>query len=177
MECHRPRNVIKCNCPETHDRGARSGGVRATQDRCDAGGELTRTEGLGDIVVGAEQQPVDFVDLAVQRGQQDDRGGRAFADAAAYVESVDPRQHDVEHYEVGLVARKCPEGGDAIVHYLDCVAVTAQVTLHDFRHHLLVFDHEDAPRCRRNPVVRVVHRAEYEAAAIVSRKPLERTLP
>ena len=72
------------------------------------GDQLARRERLGDVVVGAELQPEDAIELAVAGGEQQHRDTRgvcpagAHPEAAADVEAVDgARQSDVEHDEVG----------------------------------------------------------------------------
>ena len=56
---------------------------RAAQHRLDAPEELAWVEGLGDIVVGAELEPDDAVDVLAARRQHDDRQLRAAAQLAA----------------------------------------------------------------------------------------------
>ena len=47
--------------------------LRAAQHRLDAGHQLARAEGLGNVVVGAQLEPDHAVGLLVARGQHDDR--------------------------------------------------------------------------------------------------------
>ncbi len=73
-----------------------------------AGGQLGGGEGLGDIVVGAGHKAGDLVHLLGAGGEHDDadvRVGRA--DAAADLEAVDVRQHDVQqgHTDIGVLAQ------------------------------------------------------------------------
>ena len=50
-------------------------GVGAAQDGADAGDDLLQPEGLGDVVVAADGQPLDLVRHVVAGGQEEDRGG------------------------------------------------------------------------------------------------------
>jgi len=70
---------------------------RAAQDRLDAGDELTRVERLRQVVVGADLEADDLVDVLVSGGQHQDRNVRALADAPADLDPVDVREHQIEH--------------------------------------------------------------------------------
>ena len=72
------------------------------QQRVDPGDQLAAAERLGEVVVGADGQPDDEVGLRIARGQHQHRNRPVPLDLAAHVEAVDPRQHEVEHDEVGL---------------------------------------------------------------------------
>ena len=56
---------------------------RAAQDRLDAPQQFTRVEGLGNVVIGAQFQTYDPVDVVAARGQHDHRDLRAGAQLAA----------------------------------------------------------------------------------------------
>ena len=77
-------------------------GRRAAEDRLHAGDELARVERLRQVVVGADLEPDDLVDVLVARGQHQDRHVRALADAPADLDPVDVREHQVEHDQRGL---------------------------------------------------------------------------
>ena len=80
--------------------------VRAAQQRLDPAHQLAQAERLGQVVVGAELEADDLVDLVVARGQDEDRHlGAGRAQAAQDLEPVDARQADVEHDEVGRLVR------------------------------------------------------------------------
>ena len=74
--------------------------LAAAQLGADAAEQLAHREGLGDVVVGADLEPDDLVDLGVLGGQDDDRHGAARAHVAADVEAARPRHHDVEDQQV-----------------------------------------------------------------------------
>ena len=72
-----------------------------------AGDQLTRVERLAEIIVGADLESDDAVDIFFQRGEQDDRhAGALGAKVAAKIEPRAVRQHHVEHDQVDLVRGK-----------------------------------------------------------------------
>ena len=81
-------------------------GRRPPQERADATAELADRERLRDVVVRAELQPEDLVELVVARRQHDDRDGALGPQPPAHLEPVDAGQHDVEHDEVDVSSAK-----------------------------------------------------------------------
>ena len=75
--------------------------VRAAEDGADAGDELARAERLGQVVVGAELEAEQLVELVVAGREHDDRDGRVAAQLAGDVEAVEAGQAEVEDDEVG----------------------------------------------------------------------------
>ena len=73
---------------------------RAAQQRTDARDELTRIEGLGDVIVGPDLESHDAVDLLSKSRQHEDRQIRGLPKTAADAETVFTRQHNVEHHKV-----------------------------------------------------------------------------
>ena len=69
-------------------------------DGADPRHELAQAERLHDVVVRAELEPDDAVDLLALRRDHDDRHVRARAQLAADREAVDVRQPEVEQHEV-----------------------------------------------------------------------------
>jgi hypothetical protein len=117
---------------------------RAAQVGLDARHQLARRERLGDVVVGAELQAEDLVELLPAGGQHDDRDVALGPDALAHLQAVHARQHDVEHDEVHrlavdhlerLVAATGPDHGEAGV---------AQGVLDDRADGLLILHDQDA---------------------------------
>ena len=80
------------------------GGAAAALDRADPRDELPRRERLHDVVVGAELEADDPVDLFAPGGEHHDRHVGVGADVAAEVPAVPVRQHHVEQDHVGLVS-------------------------------------------------------------------------
>ena len=82
--------------------------ANAAVEGVDAGGELCGGEGLGDVVVGPGHKAGDLVHLLGAGGEHDDADLRvARPDAAADLEAVHIRQHDVQqgHTHVGVQAQ------------------------------------------------------------------------
>ena len=85
----------------TVDRAEAGGAGAAAQDRADAGDQLAGAERLDHVVVGAEFEAEDAVDLLAASGEHDDRhvGGRS--DLAGEVAAVAVGKHHVEQDHVG----------------------------------------------------------------------------
>ena len=74
--------------------------LAAAKQGPDAADELGGGERLGDVVVGADLEPDDPVDLGVERGQQDDRQVAFGAEDPADVRSPRPGHHHVADQQV-----------------------------------------------------------------------------
>src|SRR5207244_398624 len=74
-----------------------------------AGHQLARAERLRHVVVAAELEPEDTVDLLVLRGEKDDRHLRAAPQPPADLGAVELRHHDVEDDQVGRLAGEALE--------------------------------------------------------------------
>ena len=72
----------------------------ATTDSPDARRQLAPAERLGDVVVGAELEPEDAIELVAASSQHDDRDVAALAQLAAHVAAVDVRESEIEEDEV-----------------------------------------------------------------------------
>ena len=94
--------------------------------RLDAAAELAHRERLGDVVVGAELEAEDLVDLLRLGGQHDDRHRAARPQAPADLEAVDARHHHVEDDEVEGVLGEALERLLAVDGRDDLVAVLPQ---------------------------------------------------
>src|SRR3984885_10323059 len=76
--------------------------LEAAQNGLDAGDQLARSEGFGDVVVGAQLEAVDAVVLRRARGEKDDwddAEGRVQPEPAAEIEAIAAGYHDVEQEE------------------------------------------------------------------------------
>jgi len=73
----------------------------APQHRLDPCRQLARAERLGHVVVTAQLEADDPVDLVVARRQEHDRDARVAPERAADVGAVHLRHQDVEHDQVG----------------------------------------------------------------------------
>ncbi len=67
----------------------------------DAGEKFLDAEGLGDVVVGAGVEGLDFALLVLSNGEDDDRSLMAAADGAADFDAAHVGHHEVGHDEVG----------------------------------------------------------------------------
>src|SRR5882762_9052015 len=97
-------------------------GLIAAQHGADAGEQLARTEGLNDVVVGAELEAHYPVGLVVLAGDDDDRGRALLADLARKLHAVLSGKAQVEHHQVDSVLaqrlrhfRPVRHGGDSQV--------------------------------------------------------------
>ena len=99
-----------------HDRGlGLLRGRGPAQDGADAGDDLGAAEGLDHVVVGADLEAGDAVELGSARREHDDRHLRGAAQLAAQVAPVPVGEREVEEDEVGRLAREArPRLGDAI---------------------------------------------------------------
>jgi hypothetical protein len=75
----------------------------AAEHRLHAGDDLARGEGLGDVVVGAELDADDPVDLVVAARQEQHGHVALRTQAAADLQPVHARHVDVEHDQIGRV--------------------------------------------------------------------------
>src|SRR5262249_24962966 len=80
--------------------GSMPRGGRAPKKRPDPAPELTDGERLRDVVVRAQLEAQDLVELVVARREHDDRNGALGPQALADLEPVELRDHHVEHDEV-----------------------------------------------------------------------------
>ena len=71
----------------------------AAQDALDSRDELARVERLRHVVVGADLEPDDLVDVLIARGEHQDRNVGALADPAAELDAVSVGKIEVEDDE------------------------------------------------------------------------------
>ena len=91
--------------PGLHDRADRLIDVApAPEYRAHPGDQFPGRERLGHVVVGAELEADDLVNLTVLRGQHDDRHVRPFPQAPADLAARQAGQHEVEQHQVGTGA-------------------------------------------------------------------------
>ena len=121
-------------------------GRGAAEHALDARHELARVEGLRQIVVGADLETDDLVDVLVPGGQHQDRDVRALAHAAADLEAVHVGQVEVEDDQRGLLGRDRVERGAAGADGLHDVAGVLQIEGDERRDRRLVLDDQDRLR-------------------------------
>ena len=105
--------------------------------------ELARGERLDHVVVGAELEADDPVDLLTARGQHDDRNVGLGPDQAAEVSSVPVGEHHVQQDQVG---RRCAPGLGGLLDRsrdLGVEALPSQVLGERLGDRLLVLDDQD----------------------------------
>jgi hypothetical protein len=120
----------------------------------DAGHELGHLEGLAKVVVGARFEAHDDVDRVAAGGEHDDRDRGFPPDRAADLETVEPRQHDVEEDEVRGVRPPAFEGHDAVGGRQDLEAGRPKAERGDLANGGVVLDDQDPG----------IHAVEYGSA-------------
>ena len=116
----------------------------AAQQRVDARQKLADAKGLGEVVVAAELEADDLVELRVAGGEEEHGHVARAADAPTDLVAVDAGEHDVEDDQVVV---GCLRHGDSLVAgvgHVDLVAFLEQVEADDVGDAFLVIDDEDA---------------------------------
>jgi hypothetical protein len=113
------------------------------QDRLDARHQFARGKGFGHIIIGAQFQSDDAVDLIIACGQKQDRHLGHGPDAAADLKAVHFRQTHIQHDQVGLFARGMHQGALAIAGGEDSVACPLQCQRHQVAQARVVIDKQD----------------------------------
>jgi hypothetical protein len=97
-----PAGLVEPHARDLDRRARRHGGrLRPAQDRAHPSHDLSRGEGLDDVVIRSELEARDPVGLLAAGGEHDDRRARAAAQLAADVEAGAIREADVEQDQVG----------------------------------------------------------------------------
>ena len=128
----------------------RAVGRRAAQDRAHARDELARVERLRHVVVGADLEADDLVDVLVARGQHQHRQVAGLPDALADLDAVDVGQHQVEDDERRLLRLDELQRLGAARGRADVVAGVLQVRGDERRDRRLVLDDQHRLRLRRH---------------------------
>ena len=101
-------------------------------------------EGFDDVVVGAELESEDTVDLGDAAGQQDHRHVRACADRRQHLEAAAGGQVHVENDEAGAIAGEPFERGGAVRDVADVEALAFQPVPYETADDRVVVDDEHA---------------------------------
>ncbi len=125
---HRARAGIQHD-PVDLDGAAVDGALRPAQDGFDPCEQLARVEGLAKVVVGAELEAEDAVDIFVACGQHQDWYAAGLPHLLQDFEAVDAGQHDIENDQVVAALLRFFESMAAIVDTLDVVVFSLQVFL------------------------------------------------
>ena len=129
---------------------------RAPEDRLDPGDQLAWAERLGQVVVGAQLQAEDAVDLVVAGGQEDDRCPIAVvAEPAADLEAVQAGQADVEHASDRAQPAGRGETGDAVGLGMHAEVVPREIHPYEIgdRSFVLHDEHETLARAFGHPLM------------------------
>ncbi len=121
-------------------------GAGAPQQRLDAGQQLARLEGLGQVVVGAELEADDAVGGLAARGQHHQRQaarGRLAAQLAREVEAVAIGQHQVEHERVVRAGGQAHAAVGQRAGGIDVEALRAQIVADHARQARVVVDQQE----------------------------------
>ena len=99
----------------------------AAQHGLDSGDEFAVAEGLGEVVVGADGESDEPVDLITAGGEDEDVAVREGADLAAHLDAVEPGQPEVEHDHIGVLGPRLGDGVGTGVGLGDLVARAGEV--------------------------------------------------
>jgi len=122
-------------------------GLGAARERVDPRQQLTHSERLGQVVVGARGKADHLVVLGSARRQHQDRQLRPdLAKPAADLEAVEAGQHQVEQHQVERIAGRTVEAGRAVGHRLGFVSGRGQQVYQTLAQRLLVFHDQDPHR-------------------------------
>ena len=133
--------------------------ARPAQDGADARHQLARIEGLAQIVVGAELEADDAVDVVAACGQHEDRRVVAGAERAQDIEAADARQHHIENQNLEIVGLELVERIAAVVHALDLEMFGAQVFAEHLTKLAIVIHQQHARLARCRARIGLVERA------------------
>ncbi len=152
---------VEAHAGDLDDLGEQRLVLTATQHRADPGDELAVAERLGDVVVGAELQAHDLVDLGVPRRDHDDPDVAARPQLPAHLGARHAGHHEIEQHQVRAVRVVQREAGRAVGRLEHLEALLAEHEARGVAVGLLVLDDQD-PRhvipllrtCRRGPDTR-----------------------
>lgn len=116
----------------------------AVQHPPDPQGQLPRTEGLDDVVVGSVLQPDDPIGFLSQRGQHDHRNGGTATQLPAEVQPVHAGQHQIQHQQVRVLRPGQVQPGDPVGGFQYLVPVPGEVAAQHLTHGLVVINDQHA---------------------------------
>jgi hypothetical protein len=122
----------------------RLGRAGAAQDRLDPTDQLAGGERLGEVVVAADLQADDAVELLAARREEDDRHLAEGADAAAGLQAVQLGHQHVHDDEIGRLGAGEGHGGGAVGRLQHLPALAGQRVAHDLAQVGVVVDDEHA---------------------------------
>jgi hypothetical protein len=117
--------------------------IGPAQDGLDPCHQLARVERLDDVVVGADFEADDAIDLVAPRGEHDDGRFTHPTQLAGHIQAIHARQHEVEHDEVGVVPLDQFERGPPIAGTDDREALLLEVEPEQLDDVAFVVDDQD----------------------------------
>ena len=143
-EAHFPPGRVNGQVAELQRSRVRWLAVRAPQDGFDARHELTRVEGLGQVVIRAELKPEDLVNIVVTGGEHEDGSWHVrSAQAAADFEAIQPGEHHIQYHQRRAVTGHSLHGRLAILYRLHPEAFALQVQAGKFEDGGFIVNEED----------------------------------
>ena len=124
-------------------RGRRRARAVAAKDGANSRDQFAAAERLRHIVVGAEFQSDDAIDLVALGGDHDDRDVGFGAQRAAQRQPVFARQHEIEQDEVDARVGQRLAHGFAVAGAADAKAVLDERARHQFAHLSVIVDDQD----------------------------------
>jgi len=120
----------------------------------DAGGEFAGIEGFGEVIIGADFEADDAVDVITVSGEHDDRDGGGGADLAEDLEAAHAGEHDVENDEGVGAGESAAKADAAVVDGFGAKALGDEVFGNEFAELDIVIDDQNAGFERWGCVVR-----------------------
>jgi hypothetical protein len=128
------RGQISCRCRT----------LGAPQDGFEAGHQLPRIKWLRQVIVGAQLEPPDLMDIFIPRRQHQDRtGGLGCPQAAADLEAIQLWKHHVQHNQCGVLPSHFLLCSFSILGRLNPKPLTLEVQAREVEDRWLVVDEED----------------------------------
>jgi hypothetical protein len=127
----------------------RGGGASwPAQHRADARQQFARLEWFGQVIVGTQFKADDAVHRVALGGQHQDRRAGLFAgqrtDAAAHVQAVDVREHQVQDHQIGRIGLQAFQPAEAVSGVRKGKSRLDQVFADHPGQPAIVFDHQQA---------------------------------
>src|SRR3990170_154105 len=97
------------------------------QNGSDSGYDFARTEGLDDVVVGADFQPDQTVSLLHASGDHDDGHVGMAPELTGHIQAVHARKVEIQEYQVGRLVLEVRDGRDSVVDGVNDVSSTLEV--------------------------------------------------
>jgi hypothetical protein len=131
----------------------RSGGIRrcgrsATQDGVDARGEFTGIEGLGEVVIGADFEADDAVDVVAVGGEHDDGDRGGCADLAEDFKAAHAGEHDIENDQGIGAGESAAEAHGAVMDGFGAQSLRNEIFRDEFaQFHVVIHNQNAGVKC------------------------------